>query len=80
MIGWGVLRPMQLDSRQLDRATALLAERGIDGSYAAFVAQHLSDFSDGWRWCCSSNCDPCVQGLAAVVDQVRAEFGITPPA
>lgn len=70
---------MDATSRQLDRAAALLEERGIDRSYAAFVAQHLRDFTDGWRWCCSSNCDPCVQGLAAVVDQVRTEFGIARP-
>lgn len=71
---------MDLDSRQFDRASVLLEERGIDRSYTAFVAQHLRDFTDGWRWCCSSNCDPCVQGLAGVVDQLRAEFGISPPA
>ncbi|MEY4674002.1 MAG: hypothetical protein RL148_1786 [Planctomycetota bacterium] len=77
---WGATRPMEPTPLQLERACALLVERGIDRSYAAFVAQHLRDFTDGWRWCCSSNCDPCVQGLAAVVDQLRAESGIAPPA
>jgi hypothetical protein len=52
----------------------LAAER-IDPSYLAFVVRHL-DAPDGtWRWCCGSNCDPCVERLGRVVDAARKFAG-----
>lgn len=49
-----------------------LAEEQVDASYAAFVLQHLDAADATWRWCCGSNCDPCVQRLGRVVDRARA--------
>ncbi len=49
-----------------------LAEEQVDTSYAAFVLQHLDAADATWRWCCGSNCDPCVQRLGRVVDRARA--------
>ena len=53
----------------------LLEAEHIDPSYSAFVLRHLDEAGDGWRWCCGSNCDPCVEGLARVVDAVRQRRG-----
>jgi len=51
-------------------ATALAAE-AVDQSYFAFVARHLDANDSTWRWCCGSNCDPCVERLGRVVDRAR---------
>ena len=53
----------------------LLEQEHVDPSYAAFVLRHLDEPGDGWRWCCGSNCDPCVEELARVVDAVRRRLG-----
>lgn len=50
---------------------ALLAAERIDPSYAAFVRRHLAEPDAGWRWCCGSHCDPCVEQLGRVVDAAR---------
>jgi len=57
----------------------LLAEANLDPSYRAFVARHLDAPDAGWRWCCGSNCDPCVQRLGHVVDRAREALAIAPP-
>lgn len=57
----------------------LLAEAGVDLSYAAFVARHLDAADTGWRWCCGSHCDPCVQRLGQVVDLARQALCTPPP-
>ncbi|MCK5942456.1 MAG: hypothetical protein KAI24_10835 [Planctomycetes bacterium] len=59
--------------------TAACAAEGVDESYASFVAQHLDAADDTWRWCCSSNCDPCVSALGRAVDRARRELGLGPP-
>lgn len=59
--------------------TGLLAEANVDASYRAFVARHLTAPDAGWRWCCGSNCDPCVQRLGHVVDRARQALAIAPP-
>jgi hypothetical protein len=66
-----------LDLHELpaDAAAAMrdaLADEALDPSYAAFVVRHLPVADAAWRWCCGSNCDPCVQRLGRVVDRVRA--------
>lgn len=55
------------------------AKEGVDESYASFVARHLDEEDGSWRWCCGSNCDPCVQALGRAVDRARRELGIGPP-
>ncbi len=60
------------------QVTALLVAERIDPSYLAFVRRHLAEPDANWRWCCGSNCDPCVDGLARVVDAARRLVGITP--
>lgn len=55
------------------RIRGWLADEGVDGSYLAFVARHLDAADDTWRWCCHSNCDPCVTRLGRVVDRARAD-------
>jgi hypothetical protein len=50
---------------------AWLGEEGVDPSYVAFVVRHATEPDATWRWCCGSNCDPCVQRLGRVVDRVR---------
>lgn len=57
----------------------LLAAEHIDPSYLVFVLRHLHEADAGWRWCCGSNCDPCVEGLGRVVDATRQNLGICPP-
>lgn len=66
------MEPTDLAPAAADAIRALLAAAGIDGSYLAFVARHLDATDDSWRWCCGSRCDPCVRGLAGVVDAARA--------
>ncbi len=56
------------------------AHEGVASSYARFVAQHLHEPDDRWRWCCGSNCDPCVDRLGRLVDAARQRLGIQPPA
>jgi hypothetical protein len=61
---------------------ALAAER-LDPSYEAFVLRHVAADDATWRWCCGSNCDPCVQRLGRVVDAARRALctsGNTPDA
>ena len=48
----------------------------IDPSYRVFVLAHLRVADANWRWCCGSNCDPCVEGLGRVVDAMRQNLGI----
>ncbi|HEB51844.1 MAG TPA: hypothetical protein ENI87_01180 [bacterium] len=52
---------------------------GLDESYQSFVARHLDADDARWRWCCGSNCDPCVHTLGRAVDQARQTLGIYPP-
>jgi hypothetical protein len=63
-------------SRTIQR---LLAEADVDDSYLAFVARHLTADDGTWRWCCGSNCDPCVQRLGRIVDQARQALGLAAP-
>jgi len=53
---------------------------GVQASYASFVAQHLDAVDTSWRWCCGSNCDPCVQALGRAVDRARRELCVNPAA
>lgn len=50
----------------------LLATEQVDASYLSFVQRHLDADDAGWRWCCGSSCDPCVQRLGRVVDAARS--------
>jgi hypothetical protein len=54
-----------IDADTRARIELLLAAEGVDASYAAFVARHATELDEGWRWCCGSHCDPCVQRLGA---------------
>lgn len=56
-----------------------LQREGVDGAYLAFVARHLTVPDTGWRWCCGSHCDPCVEALGRVVDAARQRLEIGPP-
>ena len=44
---------------------------GLDPGCVQFALQHLDAPDDDWRWCCGSNCDPCVQALGRLVDEGR---------
>lgn len=61
------------------RVRELLAAEGVDPSYLAFVVRHLAAPDAAWRWCCGSNCDPCVERLGRVVDAARRFAGGTAP-
>lgn len=67
------------DAAVIGRIHSALAAAGVCSSYLAFVVQHLAIPDAAWRWCCGSQCDPCVQRLGLVVDRARAEFCISPP-
>jgi len=56
----------------------MLRAESVDPSYLAFVRRHLHEPDATWRWCCGSNCDPCVERLGRVVD--RARMLLDPPA
>jgi len=60
------------------QVTALLVAERIDPSYLAFVRRHLTEPDATWRWCCGSNCDPCVERLGRVVDAARRLLGVVP--
>lgn len=72
------MEPSDLSPAAAARITALLVDASIDASYLAFVARHIDADDRTWRWCCGSNCDPCVQGLGRVVDQARQLLGSPP--
>ena len=64
--------------RALEEALDLaLTEHGIDSSYRATVRNLVHDTDDRWRVCCGSSCEPCVEQVARVVDQVRALIGVS---
>ncbi|MBL8733127.1 MAG: hypothetical protein JNN13_12220 [Planctomycetes bacterium] len=67
--------PTASDHRRLQQ---LLQAEGVDASYAAFVLHHVHAPDADWRWCCGSNCDPCVQRLGRVVDAARGWLGGPP--
>lgn len=48
----------------------------LDGSFRKMVRDLVHDLEDRWRVCCGSSCDPCVEQVARVVDQVRALTGV----
>ena len=56
----------------------ICAKERVDESYASFVAKHLDEADKTWRWCCSSNCDPCVTQLGRAVDRARARLNVWP--
>ena len=68
-----------IDERELERRLAeQFLHEGIDTSYLRFVMEHIQRPDDGWRWCCGSNCDPCVEQLGRLVDSARRLLGIGP--
>ena len=66
--------PAALRPEDQARIRGWLREAGVDESYYAFVARHVDADDATWRWCCNSNCDPCVNTLARVVDCARREL------
>ena len=60
--------------------TSACLKEGLDATYASFVARHLQSPDAAWRWCCGSNCDPCVQALGRAVDRARRALCVSPPA
>lgn len=71
--------PTALDAAATARIRAELTRAGVEASYVAFVARHVDEPDAGWRWCCGSSCDPCVQALGRVVDAAREVLSIRPP-
>lgn len=49
---------------------------GRDPGHVQFALQYLTVPDNAWRWCCGSNCDPCVQVLGEVVDHARTLAGL----
>lgn len=72
--------PAELDAETATWIRARLRDEGVDEGYLPFVASHLLLPDAGWRWCCGSNCDPCVHALARVVDAARTRLGAEPGA
>ncbi|MBM3963192.1 MAG: hypothetical protein FJ306_15045 [Planctomycetes bacterium] len=68
--------PAALPPGHAARIRGWLRAAGVDESYYAFVARHVDADDATWRWCCNSNCDPCVNTLARVVDQARRELAL----
>jgi hypothetical protein len=62
---------LTFDDDARGRIAAWLREENVDPSYVQFVVQHVGAPDETWRWCCGSNCDPCVQRLGRVVDRAR---------
>ena len=71
--------PFQLSPAARAKIAQLCRAEGVDESYGTFVAQHLDVNDDRWRWCCSSNCDPCVERLGRVVDRARRALQMPGP-
>ncbi|MGE3172765.1 MAG: hypothetical protein AB7O97_09065 [Planctomycetota bacterium] len=71
------------DERHRPALAQLLAgqflHEGVDPGYLQFVLQHLRRPDAQWRWCCDSNCDPCVKQLGRLVDLARRHLGIAAP-
>ena len=67
-----------LNSADRKKLAEACRKEGLEESYASFVAQHLDKPDKRWRWCCGSNCDPCVQTLGRAVDRARKDVGIEP--
>jgi hypothetical protein len=72
------MEPSALTTTAVARICARLAEAAIDASYVTFVARHVDAADSTWRWCCGSNCDPCVERLGRVVDQTRQDLCWSP--
>ncbi len=53
-------------------------QKGLDPGYVQFALQHRQKPDDDWRWCCGSNCDPCVEVLGRLVDHARKLTGLLP--
>ena len=68
-----------LDAGQRRAIADSCAKEGLDDSYTSFVAQHLDAPDANWRWCCGSNCDPCVQQLGRAVDRARQALCMAAP-
>lgn len=61
----------------MDEALDLaLAHHNLDASFRKMVRDLVRDTADRWRVCCGSACDPCVEQVARVVDQVRELTGV----
>ena len=49
-----------------------LERNGVHPGYLRVIRDYLARSNDAWRFsCCDSGCDPCVQTLARVVDEVQ---------
>lgn len=69
-----------IDEAALARTLAPhFARERVDPSCLRFVVDHVRRPDDDWRWCCGSNCDPCVERLGRIVDAARAALGIVMP-
>ena len=67
-----------LDPPARDTLKEICAAEGLDESYASFVARYLDQPDKSWRWCCGSNCDPCVTTLGRAVDRARSALDVRP--
>ncbi len=67
----------RFDDLTLARIADWLRDENVDASYVRFVELHVDQPDTAWRWCCGSNCDPCVVRLGRVIDRVRQ---LPPPA
>lgn len=76
----GSMEPGELAPDAMAHVLRLLADEALDPSYLAFIARHLDQPDAAWRWCCGSQCDPCVQRLGRVVDRARQALCMQPPA
>jgi hypothetical protein len=61
----------RFDDPTLARIADWLRDENVDPSYVRFVELHVDQPDSAWRWCCGSNCDPCVVRLGRVIDRVR---------
>jgi hypothetical protein len=61
----------RFDDQTLARIADWLRDENVDPSYVRFVELHVDQPDSAWRWCCGSNCDPCVVRLGCVIDRAR---------
>ncbi|MCA8969419.1 MAG: hypothetical protein KDC95_06535 [Planctomycetes bacterium] len=53
--------------------TQAMQDNGIHEAFRETVRRLVFEDGDGWRRCCGSGCDPCVEQFARAVDAIRRQ-------
>lgn len=65
-------QPQTLPEPSEDHVRRALAENQLKPGDRGNLLRFYQRTDDGWRNCCGSACDPCVDRLGRAVDQLRA--------